>query len=261
MKEKSNVIKFNEIKEKTGINLLDYPDGVYFFNNPDDIGPDSFFTVYEGDVELDYLGIADSYECEKRAYLVIGNLTVNGFLNMCGDDVGYPIQLYVTDNLKAKNISIATLSELIVLGNIEIENSLLALNPALAQIYCGEDLSINNKAYIDEFPLTVKGKLKCPNFYVEIRQVYNFDVPLEELINIVNMNVADDTEANIVRVADRIIIDDEILAIENDEVDYTDVEIENIYSKNQIFTPEFEVTDIYYDNIEFFKKGKNIWNN
>ena len=180
---------------------------------------------------------------------------------MCGDDVGYPIQLYVTGNLKAKNISIATLSELIVLGNIEIENSLLALNPALAQIYCGEDLSINNKAYIDEFPLTVKGKLKCPNFYVEIRQVYNFDVPLEELINIVNMNVADDTEANIVRVADRIIIDDEILAIENDEVDYTDVEIENIYSKNQIFTPEFEVTDIYYDNIEFFKKGKNIWNN
>lgn len=91
--------------------------------------------------------------------------------------------------------------------------------------------------------------------------MYNFDVPLEELINIVNMNVADDIEANIVRVADRIIIDDEILAIENEEVDYTDVEIENIYSKNQIFTPEFEVTDIYYDNIEFFKKGKNIWNN
>ena len=30
MKEKANVIKFNEIKEKTGINLLDYPDGVYF---------------------------------------------------------------------------------------------------------------------------------------------------------------------------------------------------------------------------------------
>ena len=111
MKEKANVIKFNEIKEKTGINLLDYPDGVYFFNNPDDVGPDSFFTVYEGDVELDYLGMADSYECEKRAYLVIGNLTVNGFLNMCGDDVGYPIQLYVTGNLKAKNISIATLSE------------------------------------------------------------------------------------------------------------------------------------------------------
>ena len=75
------------------------------------------------------------------------------------------------------------------------------------------------------------------------------------------MNVADDTEANIVRVADRIIIDDEILAIENDEVDYTDVEMDIIYRKHQIFTPEFEVTDIYYDNIEFFKKGKNIWNN
>ena len=50
-----------------------------------------FFTVYEGDVELDYLGMADFYECKKRAYLVIGNLTVNGFLNMCGSDVGYPI--------------------------------------------------------------------------------------------------------------------------------------------------------------------------
>ena len=35
----------------------------------------------------------------------------------------------------------------------------------------------------------------------------------------------------------------------------------NNYSKNQIFTPEFEEVDIYYDNIEFFKKGKNIWNN
>jgi len=91
--------------------------------------------------------------------------------------------------------------------------------------------------------------------------VYNFDVPLEELINIVNMNVADDTEANIVRVADRIIIDDEILAIENDEVDYTDVEMDIIYRKHQIFTSEFEETDIYYGNIEFFKKGKNIWNN
>ena len=75
------------------------------------------------------------------------------------------------------------------------------------------------------------------------------------------MNVADDTEANIVRVADRIIIDDEMLAIENDEVDYTDVEMDIIYRKHQIFTDEFEVTDIYYDNIEFFKKGKNIWNN
>ncbi|PHI04313.1 hypothetical protein CA845_11665 [Fusobacterium polymorphum] len=142
-----------------------------------------------------------------------------------------------------------------------MENSLLALNPALAQIYCGGDLFINNKAYIDEFPLTVKGKLKGQNFYVEIRQVYNFDVPLEELINIVNMNVVDDTEANIVRVADRIIIDDEILAIENDEVDYTDVEMDIIYRKHQIFTPEFEEIDIYYGNIEFFKKGKNIWNN
>ena len=192
---------------------------------------------------------------------MIGNLTVNGFLNMCGDDVGYPIQLYVTGNLKAKNISIATLSELIVLGNIEIENSLLALNPALAQIYCGGDLSINNKAYIDEFPLTVKGKLKCPNFYVEIRQVYNFDVPLEELINIVNMNVADDTEASIVRVADRIIIDDEILAIENDEVDYTDVEMDIIYRKHQIFTDEYEEGDVSYDNVKYFKEGKNFWNN
>ena len=257
MKEKSNVIKFNEIKEKTGINLLDYPDGVYFFNNPDDVGPDSFFTVYEGDVELDYLGMADSYECEKRAYLVIGNLTVNGFLNMCGDDVGYPIQLYVTGNLKAKNISIATLSELVVLGNIKVEDSFLAIDPAFAQIYCGGDLSINNKAYIDEFPLTVKGKLKCPNFYVEIRQVYNFDVPLEEF----NIKVSNIDEQNIIKVAQRIIVDDEILAIENGETDFTDEEIENIYSKNQIFTPEFEVTDIYYDNIEFFKKGKNIWNN
>ena len=260
MKEKSNVIKFNEIKEKTGINLLDYPDGVYFFNNPDDVGPDSFFTVYEGDVELDYLGLADSYECEKRAYLVIGDLTVNGLLNMCGDDVGYPIQLYVTGNLKAKNISIATLSELIVLGNIEVEDSLFAVDPALAQIYCGGDLSVN-KAYIDQFPLKVKGKLKSSRFYVDIYNANYFDVPFEELINIVYIEVADDTEANIIRVADRIIIDDEILAIENDEVDYTDVEMDIIYRKHQIFTDEFEVTDIYYDNIEFFKKGKNIWNN
>ena len=257
MNKEPDIIKFNEIKEKTGINLLDYPDGVYFFNNPDDVGPDSLFTVYEGDVELEYLGLADSYECEKRAYLVIGDLTVNGFLNMCGDDVGYPIQLYVTGNLKAKNISIATLSELVVLGNIKVEDSFLAIDPAFAQIYCGGDLSINNKAYIDEFPLTVKGKLKCPNFYVEIRQVYNFDVPLEEF----NIKVSNIDEQNIIKVAQRIIVDDEILAIENGETDFTDEEIENIYSKNQIFTPEFEVTDIYYDNIEFFKKGKNIWNN
>ena len=256
MKEKSNVIKFNEIKEKTGINLLDYPDGVYFFNNPDDVGPDSFFTVYEGDVELDYLGMADSYECEKRAYLVIGNLTVNGFLNMCGDDVGYPIQLYVTGNLKAKNISIATLSELIVLGNIEIENSLLALNPALAQIYCGGDLSVN-KAYIENFPLNIKGEIKSSNFYVEISEPYNFDLPLEEF----NIKVSNIDKQNIIKVAQRIIVDDEILAIENGETDFTDEEIENIYNKHQIFTPEFEEADIYHDNIEFFKKGKNIWNN
>ena len=47
----------------------------------------------------------------------------------------------------------------------------------------------------------------------------------------------------------------------NDEVDYTDVEMDIIYRKHQIFTSEFEETDIYYGNIEFFKKGKNIWNN
>ena len=30
MNKEPDIIKFNEIKEKTGINLLDYPDGVYF---------------------------------------------------------------------------------------------------------------------------------------------------------------------------------------------------------------------------------------
>ena len=260
MNKEPDIIKFNEIKEKTGINVLDYNSGIYFFNNPDNIGPDSFFTVYEGDVELNYLGMADSYECEKRAYLVIGNLTVNGFLNMCGDDVGYPIQLYVTGNLKAKNISIAKVAEIIVLGNIEIEDSLFAIIMAGGQIYCGGDLSVN-KAYIDEFPLKVKGKLKSSRFYVDIYNANYFDVPFEELINIVYIEVADDTEANIIRVAQRVIIDDEILAIENRETDFTDEEIENIYSKNQIFTPEFKETDIYHDNIEFFKKGKNFWNN
>ena len=259
MNKEPDIIKFNEIKEKTGINVLDYNSGIYFFNNPDNIGPDSFFTVYKGDVELDYLGMADSYECEKRAYLVIGDLTVNGLLNMCGDDVGYPIQLYVTGNLKAKNISIAKVAEIIVLGNIEIEDSLFAIIMAGGQIYCGGDLSVN-KAYIDEFPLKVKGKLKSSRFYVDIYNANYFDVPFEELINIVYIEVADDTEANIIRVADRIIIDDEILAIENDEVDYTDVEIDIIYRKHQIFTDEYEEGDVFYDNVKYFKEGKNFWN-
>lgn len=43
MNKNTNIIKFNEIKEKTGINVLDYNSGIYFFNNPDDVGPDSFF--------------------------------------------------------------------------------------------------------------------------------------------------------------------------------------------------------------------------
>ena len=259
MNKEPDIIKFNEIKEKTGINVLDYNSGIYFFNNPDEIDPDCFFTVYQGDVNFDDLelaSLASSFEYEKRAYLIIGNLTVNGLLNMCGGNVGYPIQLYVTGNLKAKNISIATLSELIVLGNIEIENSLLALNPALAQIYCGGDLSVN-KAYIENFPLNIKGEIKSSNFYVEISEPYNFDLPLEEF----NIKVSNIDEQNIIKVVQRIIVDDEILAIENGETDFTDEEIENIYSKNQIFTPEFKETDIYHDNIEFFKKGKNIWNN
>jgi len=69
--------------------------------------------------------MADSYECEKRAYLVIGNLTVNGFLNMCGDDVGYPIQLYVTGNLKAKNISIAKYIVANIIGGISVKGYVL----------------------------------------------------------------------------------------------------------------------------------------
>lgn len=256
MNKEPNIIKFNEIVEKTGINVLDYNNEIYFFNNPDEIGSESLFTVYEGDVELEYLGLADSYECEKRAYLIIGNLTVNGFLNMCGNDVGYPIQLYVTGNLKVRNISMASLSELIVLGNIEIEDNLLALNPALSQIYCGGDLSVN-KAYIENFPLKVKGKIKSSSFYIEISESYNFDLPLEEL----NIEASDILEANIIKVAQKVIVDDKILAIENDVADYTDEEIENIYNKNQIFTPEFEEADIYYDNVIFLKEEKNIWNN
>lgn len=43
MNKNTNIIKFNEIKEKTGINVLDYNSGIYFFNNPDDVRPDSFF--------------------------------------------------------------------------------------------------------------------------------------------------------------------------------------------------------------------------
>ena len=114
-----------------------------------------------------------------------------------------------------------------------------------------------NKAYIENFPLNIKGKIESSNFYVEISKPYNFDLPLEEF----NIKVSNIDEQNIIKVAQRIIVDDEILAIENGETDFTDEEIENIYSKNQIFTPEFEETDIYHDNIEFFKKGKNIWNN
>lgn len=43
MNKNINIIKFNEIKEKIGINVLDYNSGIYFFNNFDDVGFDFFF--------------------------------------------------------------------------------------------------------------------------------------------------------------------------------------------------------------------------
>ncbi|SHG41293.1 hypothetical protein [Pedobacter caeni] len=277
MNEQKNyiVVPFPEIESRFGLNIQDYSSGLYLANNPTDSAvyedpATNTFAVYEGDVMMDELDLTvlghGLDQPQNRAILVIGNLHVNRHINMYGTDAGYPICLYVTGNLTAENVVISSLSDIVVLGNIEVKKAFYAVNTECGRIACAGNFAAAH-AYIASFGLTVKGNLNLPdfNYYVNLSRE-DIDTSLEDLgIDIGNLGDTEPIACGESGIKYFELMED----IENGDLDFDDLDedemgkVDALYKENFVFKPhhyskhnEFDVSNKVYKEI---LKGEDIF--
>ncbi|MCW3465888.1 hypothetical protein [Chitinophaga nivalis] len=167
------VVAYPEIESKYGILMQDYTGNIYFQNIPtaEEVYEDPYlntFAVYNGntrlkDLDLSVIGPGLS-QPQNRAVLVIGDLEVEETIHMHGTDVGYPMYLYVTGNVRAKNIVISGLADVIIRGNTTLTESLFALDLSNGQLSFYGDFSAKY-VYLEKFPLHIAGKADIPHLY------------------------------------------------------------------------------------------------
>ena len=269
------LVPFPEIEERFGLNIQDYSSGLFLSNNPTDSAvyedpTTNTFAVYEGDTTMDILDLTvlgqGLTQAQNRAILIIGNLHVNQHINMYGTDVGYPICLYVTGNLTVNNVVMSSLSDLVVLGNIEVKKAFYAVNTECGYIACGGNFSAAN-VYLESFGLTVKGNLNVPDFhyYVNLSRT-DIDTSLEDLD--INIGQLAGTAA-IACGESGIKYFDLMEDIENGDLDFDDLDeaemskVDAIYKENFVFKAqhyskhnEFDVSNKVYQEI---LKGEDIF--
>lgn len=277
MNEQKNytIVPFPEIEDRFGLNIQDYNSGLFFSNNPTDLAVyedplANTLAVYEGDTTMDQLDLTvlghGLDQPQNRAILVIGNLHVNRHINLYGTDIGYPICLYVTGNLTAENVVMSSLSDIVVLGNIEVKKDFYAVNTECGYIACNGNFSAVN-VYLESFGLTVKGNLNVPNFhyYVNLSRE-DIGTSLDELS--INIGHLGDTKP-IACGESGIKYFDLMEDIENGDLDFDDLDesemnkVDALYKENFVFKPqhysrhnEFDVSNKVY---EALLKGEDIF--
>lgn len=277
MNEQTNyiIVPFPEIESRFGLNIQDYSSGLFFSNNPTDSAVyehplANTFAVYEGDTTIDVLDLTvlghGLDQAQNRAILVIGNLQINRHINMYGTDVGYPIALYVTGNLTVENVVMSSLSDIVVLGNIEVKKDCYAVNTECGRIACGGNFSAAN-VYLESFGLTAKGSLNVPNFhyYVNLSRE-DIETSLDELS--ISIGHLGDT-APIACGESGIKYFDLMADIENGDLDLDDLDesemtkVDALYQENFVFKTqhyskhnEFDVSNKAYQEI---LKGEDIF--
>lgn len=186
------IVPYLEIEKQYGIsletenawNLLELPSTINFNIKPDsesmfgDPG-NSLFAVYEGDVTLQELNLTldnkrflggnpQTVQPQHRAILVLGNLTVEDYINIYDEcaGIGLPNYLYVTGNVKAKRLAMYHQSEMIVKGNADIEQIILFQgHPNTGQFQVIGNLTAKN-VYLNYFNFKIAGDLKIEKLYV-----------------------------------------------------------------------------------------------
>jgi hypothetical protein len=269
------IVPFPEIENRFGLEIQDYSSRLFLSNNPTDsaVYEDPMantFAVYEGDTTMDVLDLTalghGLDQAQNRAVLIIGNLHINHHINMYGTDIGYPICLYVTGNLTAENVVMSSLSDIVVLGNIEVKNAFYAVNTDCGYIACGGNFNAKN-VYLESFGLTVKGNLNVPNFhyYVNLSRE-DIDTSLDELS--INIGQLGDT-APVAFGESGIKYFDLMEDIENGDLDFDDLDesemskVDALYKENFIFKSqhyskhnEFDVSNKVYQAL---LKGEDIF--
>jgi hypothetical protein len=268
------VMPFTEIESKFGLNIQDYSSDLFLSNNPTDeaVYEDpkmNTFAVYEGDIIMDELDLTIGYgldQPQNRAILVIGNLYINHHINMYGTDIGYPICLYVTGNLTAENVVLSSLSDIVVLGNIEVKKAFYAVHTECGYIACKGNFSATN-LYLESFGLTVQGSLNVPNFYYYVNLSRNdINASLDELsINVSQLANTEPFACGESGIKYFDLMED----IENGDLDFDNLDeseitkVNLLYQENFVFKPqyyskhnEFDISNKAYKEI---LKGENIF--
>lgn len=174
--EDFTVVPFPEIEKRYGIRMQDYTNRKLYFNN--DPGSSNVykdpqlntFAVYEGNTQLKALDLTvigvGLKQPQNRAVLVIGDLHIQGGLDMFGSDLGYPMYLYVTGDLFVHDIAISQLAEIIVLGNTHIKGTLLAIDASVGSLQLAGNLYAKS-LFLNRFPLRIHGTLTAERLTYE----------------------------------------------------------------------------------------------
>ncbi|NSL85985.1 hypothetical protein ECE50_004030 [Chitinophaga sp. Mgbs1] len=242
------LIPYPQIAERTGVKMQDYESQVYFQNIPNSDAvyshPDeNVFAVYQGDTKMDSLDLTlAGYKTDRRAILVIGDLVVKDAINLFGTDVGYPMYLYVTGNLKAENLLISQLADVIVKGDITVKSTLLNIDVTCGNLYCGGNYMGKN-VYLEKAGMDVKRNLTAENFYyyVNIGRTEDNRTPLKDL----NIEIGGDKQFTAMPCGESgICFFSEMLEIEEGLIDLDSISseektrINNLYKVNQVFIDE-----------------------
>lgn len=141
-------------------------------NNYEDLTGVKCVALFEGDIHLEKLEYNEDYASfftpddeNVLAIIVDGNLTVDTIIDLY-DTVGLPGMVYVTGNLKAENILLQGMGELVVNGNIDLGYSFFAQESMGGQLVCKGQFS-TQYGYIYDYQgmvdirNLVNGKIYC----------------------------------------------------------------------------------------------------
>lgn len=246
------VVPYPEIEARYGLQLQDYGDRVCFAESQtaDYIYGDPMlntFAVYEGNtrlpsLDLTVLGVGLD-QPQNRAVLVIGDLHVDGGIDMFGSDVGYPICLYVTGNITAAGIALCQYANLITRGNIQVSGTVLAVDASIGQLLCCGDL---NAACIYQYryPFDVRGTMSAASFVYHTRaRMWKEDGELKEA----GVEVGRIEARRIVTcIEPEIEVFDEMIALETGAIEWDDLDerererIDALFERHKVLIPELQ---------------------
>ena len=128
------------------------------------------FCLYKGDATFDSdlrlrVDISNpKAQTEMRNIVVEGDLVINGNLDIGDNEDTYPIYIYIQGNLKAKNLFMSNWTELVVAGNVEVENIIFGFGEPSGSFDARGNVQAQHMFCCEPYHFRVQGQVKAKAF-------------------------------------------------------------------------------------------------